>query len=60
MCEIVDSAGGAACFHNDEVDFVFLEDRHEVVSIGGGIEGLMLSSFCVEKAAHCVALFYLI
>jgi hypothetical protein len=61
MCQIVGSAGGTACFHGDKVDFAFLEEGHEVISIGGGIEELMLSSFCVQKkAAYCVGLFLLI
>ncbi|MCU0719432.1 MAG: hypothetical protein MUC83_06995, partial [Pirellula sp.] len=25
LCQIVDAAGGAACFHDDEVDLVFLK-----------------------------------
>ena len=60
MCQIVDLAGGAACFQNNEVDLVFFEDRYEVVSIGGSVQELMLSSFCVENTAHCVAQFLLI
>ncbi len=45
MCQIVDSARGAACFHDNEVDFVFFEDRLEVVEIGVCIEELVLSGF---------------
>ena len=60
MCQIVEPARGAVRFHDDEVDFVLLEDRYEVVSIGGSVQELMLSSFCVENTAHCVAQFLLI
>ena len=45
MCQIVEPARGAVRFHDDEVDFVLLEDRHEVVSIGGSVQELMLSGF---------------
>lgn len=54
MCQIVDRTGGAGCFHDDEVDLVFLEDRLEVVSIRGSVKELVLSGFRVEKAANCV------
>ncbi len=45
LCQIVDLTGGAACFHDDKVRFVFLEDCVEVVSIGGSVKELVLSSF---------------
>ncbi len=42
LCVLTD---GAACFHDDEVELMFLEDCFEVVSIGGGVKELALSSF---------------
>jgi hypothetical protein len=47
LCDAVDA--------NGDIDLMFLEDCLEVVSIGSSVEELVLSGFCVEKAAHCVA-----
>lgn len=52
--QVVDPAGGAARFHNDEIDFVFLEEGVEVISFGGSVQKRVLSGFGVEKAAHGV------
>jgi hypothetical protein len=42
----------AAGFHDDQVDFVLIEDGGQVVALGGSREELMIASFCVEDAAH--------
>lgn len=52
--QVVDPAGGAARVHNDEIDFVFLEEGVEVISFGGSVQKRVLSGFGVEKAAHGV------
>ena len=49
--QVIDPAPGAAGFHDDQVDFVFLEDGGQVVSVGSRVEELVFSSFGVEKAA---------
>ena len=54
--QVVDPAGGAARFHNDEIDFVFLEEGVEVISFGGSVQKRVLSGFGVEKAAHGIEL----
>jgi len=40
-----DPVRGTAGFHDDQVDLVFLEDCLELVSIGGSVKELVLSSF---------------
>ena len=54
--QVVDPAGGAARVHNDEIDFVFLEEGVEVISFGGSVQKRVLSGFGVEKAAHGIEL----
>ena len=54
--EIIDPSGGSAGFHDNEIDFVFLEDSGEVIPIGCGVEKRVFSSFGVEKAAHGIEL----
>ena len=50
--QIVDPAGRSAGFHDDEVDFVLLEDRIQVTPLGRRIEEGMFPSFSVKKTAH--------
>ena len=49
--QVIDPARGTAGFHDDQVDFVFLEDGRQVVSVGNRVEEFVFSSFGVEKAA---------
>ena len=54
--QVVDPAGGAAGFHDDEVDFVRFKDRFEVTPLGGRVKERMLPRFRVKKAAHGIEL----
>ncbi len=54
--EVVDPSGRAARFHDDEIAFVFFEERGKVVSIGWGIDELVFASFGVVKATHGIEL----
>jgi hypothetical protein len=49
---VVDPVGGAACVHNEKVDFVVFEHGLKVVPIGGSVLKRVLAVFGVEKAAH--------
>ena len=51
-CQVVDPARRTTGFHDDEVNFVFLKDCGEVLSVSGSIKEFMFTSFRVEKAAH--------
>jgi len=44
-CQVVDSTGRAARFHDDEIALVFFEEGRKVVSVGGGIEKGMFTGF---------------
>ena len=50
--QVVDPAEGAACVHNEKVDFVVFEHGLKVVPIGGSVLKRVLAVFGLEKAAH--------
>ena len=50
--QIVDPAGRSAGFHDDEVDFVLLEDRLQVTPLGSCIQECAFPIFSVKKTAH--------
>ena len=52
----MDPSRGSTGFHDDEIDFVFLEDSGEVSPIGSCVEESVFPSFGVEKAAHGIEL----
>ena len=52
MGEIVDPTRWPASLHDDKIGRIGLEDFHEIITIGSGIDELMFASFCVKVAAH--------
>ena len=46
---VVDPVGGAACVHNEKVDFVVFEHGLKVVPISGSVLKRVLAVFGVEK-----------
>ena len=50
--QVIDPARRATGFHDDQVDFVLLEYRSEIISLGSSGKKLVFTSFRVEKAAH--------
>ena len=56
LCKIVDPTRWAASFHDEKIGRKFLEDLGEVITVGGGIDELVFSSFCVKVAAHGIEL----
>ena len=56
FCEVRNPSRWSASFHDNEIDFVFLENSREVVAIRCCVEEGVFSSFCVEEAAHGIEL----
>ncbi len=45
FCQVIDPSRRSACFHDNEVDFVFPEESLKVIPFGSGVEEGMFTSF---------------